>query len=75
MRTAQRVLARVGRSRVGVEALALGFGEPVPCEQTRLALGPAPAAMRVVDVLRSVRRRFGQASLRRAFALEHAATP
>jgi DNA polymerase-4 len=75
MRAAQRVLARAGRSRVGVEAVAVGFSEPVSCEQTRLVLGPSPAAARVLDVLRSVRRRFGEASLQRAFALEHAPTP
>jgi DNA polymerase-4 len=75
MRAVGQILARMGRSRVGVEALAVGFGEPVPCEQTRLALGTTPAALRVVDLLRSVRQRFGEASLQRAFALEHAATP
>ena len=75
VRASRRVLARAGRSRVGVEAVAVGFGEPVSCEQTRLILGPAPAATRVVNVLRSVRRRFGEASLQRAFALEHVSTP
>ncbi len=74
MRVAGRILTRLGKSRVGVEAVAVGFGEPVRCEQTRLVLGPTPPAFRVVDLLRAVRQRFGEASLQRAFGVEHAPT-
>jgi nucleotidyltransferase/DNA polymerase involved in DNA repair len=66
---ARRLLSRLGRRRVAVTEILVGFEQPTRVEQTELLWGAELREFRVGKAIRAVRNRFGENSLLKASRL------